>query len=48
MGACRGGAENDRRRRIQVLLTMVLADPEDIETDLVRMLDLFDQVAQPL
>ena len=47
-GACSGGAENDRRRRIQVLLPVVLADPKDIETDLVRMLNLFDQVAQPL
>ena len=47
-GACSGGAENDRRRRIQVLLTVVLADPKDIQTDLVRMLNLFNQVAQPL
>ena len=47
-GACGSGAENDRRRGIQVLLTMVLADAEDIETDLVRMLNLLDQVAQSL
>ena len=32
--------------QIQVFLTMVLADPEDIKTDLVRVLDLLDQVAQ--
>ena len=32
----------------RVLLTVVLADPEDIETDLVRLLNLLDQVAQPL
>ena len=44
--ACRSGAEDDGRRGIQVFLTMVLADPEDIKTDLVRMLDLLDQVAQ--
>lgn len=47
-GACSRGAQNDRRRRIQVLLTVVLADPKDIETDLVSVRNLFDQVAQPL
>ena len=47
-GAHGGRAEDDRRRRDREVRAMVLADPEDVEPDLVGELDLLDQVAQPL
>ena len=46
--ARRRGGEHDRRRRDGEVGTVVLADAEDVEPDLVGELDLLDQVAQPL
>ncbi len=40
--------KNDRGRGIEVVLAVVLPDPEDIETYLIRMFDLLDQVPQAL
>ena len=47
-GAHGGRAEDDSRRRDREVRAMMLADPEDVEPDLVGELDLLDQVAQPL
>ena len=44
----RGCGEHDRRRRHGEVRPVVLADPEDVEADLVRELDLLHEVAQPL
>ena len=41
-------AEHDRRRRDREVGPVVLADAEDVEADLVRELDLLDQVREPL
>src|SRR5262249_32509526 len=41
-------AEDDRRRRIEKLPAMVLADAEHVESDFVGVLDLLDELAQPL
>ena len=43
-----GGREDDGRRGHGEVGAMVLADPEDVEADLVGELDLLDQVAHPL
>ena len=43
-----GGGQHDRRRRHREVGTMVLADAEDVEPDLVGELDLLEQVAQTL
>src|SRR4051794_39017791 len=40
--------QHDGRRRSGEVRTMVLANTENIEPDLVRKLDLLDQVAEPL
>ena len=37
-------AEHDRRRRHGEVGPVVLAEPEDVEPDLIRELDLLDQV----
>ena len=42
------GRECDRRRRDGEVRAVVLADPEDVEPDLVGERRLLDQVAQPL
>src|SRR5205823_147567 len=42
----RCGAEDDRRRRIQEILAMVLPDPKRVQPDLVGELNLFDQVSK--
>jgi len=48
-GRSRGrGGEDDGGRRIQEVLTVVFADSEGIESDLVGKLDLFDEVLQSL
>src|SRR6266550_4011055 len=40
--------ENDGRRGIQEILTMVFSDSEDIQSDLISVFDLLDQVTQAL
>ena len=47
-GARGGGRQHDGRRRHGEVGAVVLADAEDVETDLVGQLDLLDQVAQAL
>ena len=42
------GGEHDRRRGDGEVGTVVLADAEDVEADLVGELDLLDEVAQAL
>ena len=44
--SCRRRAEDDRRSGIEEVPAVVLADPEEVQPDLIGMLDLFDQVSQ--
>ncbi len=44
----RRGRQHDRRRRDGEVGPVVLADAEDVEPDLIRELDLLDEVAQAL
>ena len=46
--SCRRGAENDGRSGVEEVLTMMFADSEDIESDLIGVFDLLEQVAQAL
>ena len=46
--APRRGGEHDRRRRDDEVGSVVLADAEDVEPELVGQLDLLEQVGQPL
>src|SRR6266704_4028294 len=46
MRSCRRRSENDRRRGIEVLPTVVFADSECVQPDLIGMFDLLDKVAQ--
>jgi len=39
-------ARGSRRRRVEVLAAVVLADAEGIETDLIGVLDLLNEVLQ--
>jgi hypothetical protein len=43
-----GCGQNDGRRRVEVLLAMVFPDPEGVQAGLIGVLDLFDQVQQPV
>jgi len=43
--ALRGGRQDNRRRRDDEVGAEVLADPEDIEADLIGQLDLFHEIA---
>ena len=45
---CRGGTENDRRRGIQKLTTVVFANAKRVQADRVGMFDLLDQVSQTI
>src|SRR5262249_36682430 len=45
LGARRGGAEDDDRGRVEELTTVMLPDPERIDPQLVRALDLLDEIA---
>ena len=47
LGALTGRSQGDGRRRHREVGPMVFADPEHLQADLVRQLDLLDQVAQP-
>src|SRR6266446_9864381 len=42
------GCENDGRRGIQEILAMVFSDSEDIQSNLIGVFDLLDQVTQTL
>jgi hypothetical protein len=44
LGAHRRRAQNDRRRRIEKLAPVMFANAEHVETHLVCMHDLFDQL----
>jgi len=46
--AHRRGGEDDRGRGRHIVYPVVLADPEDIEPDLVGERDLFEEVRQPV
>jgi hypothetical protein len=47
-GSRRSCGKNDWGSRVQEILAVVLADSEDIESNLIRVLDLLDEVAQAL
>jgi hypothetical protein len=46
--ARRGGRQQDRRRRRDELGPVMLADPKHIEPDLIRELDLRQEIANPI
>src|SRR5258708_7134138 len=45
---CRRRSQNDRRRRVEVLLAVMFADSKHVEPDLVGVFDLLNQIAQAL
>src|SRR5258705_1687629 len=45
---CRRSAKDDRGRGIQKLATMMFADPERVQPDLVGVFDLLHELSQPL
>ena len=46
--SCRRRCERDDGGGVEVLPAMMLADAEDVQTHLVGVLDLFDEIPQPL
>src|SRR5882672_4497450 len=46
--ACRGGAEDDGRSRIQELATVVFTNAKRVQADRVGMFDLLDQLSQTI
>jgi hypothetical protein len=46
--SCRCRSENDRGGGIEELPTVVLPDPEDVQSSLIGVFDLFHKVAQPI
>ena len=46
MGSCRGRSENDRRSGIEELPAVVFAYSKYVQTNLIGVFDLFDQVVQ--
>jgi hypothetical protein len=44
--SCRCRTENDGRRGIEVVPTVVFADSKHVQANLIGVFDLFDQVAQ--
>ncbi len=48
LGTCRRRAEQHGRCGVEVVLAMVFANAKDVQANLVRILDLFDQVAHPI
>src|SRR3989442_14866859 len=47
VGACRRGCENDRGSGIEKFPTVMLADSKRVQANLIGVLDLLHQVAQP-
>src|SRR2546427_276411 len=43
-----GGRKDHRGCRVEELLAMVLTDPEHVQSDLIGVFDLFEQIAQTI
>src|SRR2546429_526948 len=48
LGACRGGRKDHRGCRVEELLSMVLTDPEHVQSDLIGVFDLFEQIPKTI